>query len=96
MPPSVQTRRLPRAGTRTGRDVLAGAGLASMNISQLLGYAHIAGMPPVTGLYTALAPVLLFALLGSSRHLVVAADSGTAALLAGAVSNLAGVRAAVP
>lgn len=89
MPPSVQTRRLPRAGTRAGRDVLAGAGLASMNIPQLLGYAHIAGMPPVTGLYTALAPVLLFALLGSSRHLVVAADSGTAALLAGAVSNLA-------
>jgi high affinity sulfate transporter 1 len=71
------------------RDLLAGVGLAAMNIPQLLGYARIAGMPPVTGLYTAVLPVLLFALLGSSRHLVVAADSATAAVLAGALGNLA-------
>lgn len=77
---------LPR-GAR--RDLLAGVGLAAMNLPQLLGYARIAGMPPVTGLYTAVLPVLLFALLGSSRHLVVAADSATAAVLAGALGNLA-------
>jgi SulP family sulfate permease len=71
------------------RDVLAGVTLASMNIPQLLGYARIAGMPLVTGLYTALLVPIAFAALGSSRHLVVAADSGTAAILAGALSHMA-------
>jgi sulfate permease, SulP family len=56
-------------------DALAGVTLASINIPQVLGYARIAGMPVVTGLYTVLLPVLAFAVLGSSRHLVVAADS---------------------
>lgn len=71
------------------RDVLAGITLASMNIPQLLGYARIAGMPLVTGLYTALLAPVAFAMFGSSRHLVVAADSGTAAILAGALSHMA-------
>ncbi|HEV2442200.1 MAG TPA: SulP family inorganic anion transporter [Steroidobacteraceae bacterium] len=71
------------------RDALAGVTLASMNVPQLLGYARIAGMPLVTGLYTALLVPIAFALFGSSRHLVVAADSGTAAILAGALSHMA-------
>ena len=70
-------------------DALAGITLASMNVPQLLGYARIAGMPLVTGLYTALLVPVAFAALGSSRHLVVAADSGTAAILAGALSRMA-------
>jgi len=70
-------------------DIIAGVTLASMNIPQLLGYARIAGMPLVAGLYTALLAPIAFAALGSSRHLVVAADSGTAAILAGALSHLA-------
>ena len=71
------------------RDALAGITLASMNVPQLLGYARIAGMPLVTGLYTALLVPIAFALFGSSRHLVVAADSGTAAILAGSLSHMA-------
>jgi high affinity sulfate transporter 1 len=71
------------------RDVLAGVTLASMNIPQLLGYARIAGMPLVAGLYTALLAPVAFAMFGSSRHLVVAADSGTAAILAGALTRMA-------
>jgi sulfate permease, SulP family len=71
------------------RDALAGVTLASMNIPQLLGYARIAGMPLNTGLYTALLAPIAFAIFGSSRHLVVAADSGTAAILAGALSRMA-------
>jgi sulfate permease, SulP family len=71
------------------RDMLAGVTLASMNVPQLLGYARIAGMPLVTGLYTALLVPIAFAAFGSSRHLVVAADSGTAAILAGALSHMA-------
>lgn len=78
-------------GGRRGavRDALAGITLASMNVPQLLGYARIAGMPLVTGLYTALLVPIAFALFGSSRHLVVAADSGTAAILAGSLSHMA-------
>lgn len=78
--------RGPRAVVR---DALAGITLACMNVPQLLGYARIAGMPLITGLYTALLVPIAFAVFGSSRHLVVAADSGTAAILAGALSQMA-------
>jgi len=71
------------------RDTVAGVVLASMDIPQVLGYARIAEMPVVTGLYTALLAPLAFALFSSSRHLVVAADSGTAAILAGSLSPMA-------
>jgi sulfate permease, SulP family len=70
-------------------DVLAGVTLASMNIPQVLGYTRIAGTPVVTGLYTVLLPLIAFAVFGSSRHLVVAADSATAAILWGSVSRRA-------
>ena len=80
-----------RPVTRQGaiRDIIAGITLASMNVPQVLGYTRIALTPIVTGLYTALLPVFVFALLGSSRHLVVAADSATAAILAGSLSHMA-------
>lgn len=71
------------------RDIGAGVGLAAMNIPQALGYARIAGMPVVTGLYTLLLPLVAFAFIGSSRFLVVAADSATAAVLAGGLAPLA-------
>src|SRR5665213_103736 len=80
-------RPLERAGSI--RDALAGVTLAAMNIPQALGYASIAGMPAVTGLYTLLGPLMAFAAFGSSRYLVVAADSATAAILAGGLSPLA-------
>lgn len=73
------------------RDALAGFTLAAMNIPQALGYTKIAGTPVVTGLYTLLLPLVVFAALGSSRYLVVAADSATAAILAGALSTMAPV-----
>jgi MFS superfamily sulfate permease-like transporter len=80
-------RPLTRAGTL--RDVFAGVNLASINIPQVLGYARIAGTPLVTGLYTVLLPLLAFALFGSSRHLVVAADSATAAIFYSSLSRMA-------
>ena len=70
-------------------DVFAGLTLATMNIPQLLGYTRIAGTPLVFGLYTALLPPIAFALFGSSRHLVVAADSATAAIFSGSLSHMA-------
>ena len=71
------------------RDAFAGLTLASMNIPQVLGYTRIAGTPVVTGLYTVLLPLVAFALFGSSRHLVVAADSATAAIFASSLSSMA-------
>ena len=65
-----------------------------MNIPQALGYTRIAGMPIVTGFYTLLLPLLAFAVFGSSRYLVVAADSATAAILAGGLSPMASVGSA--
>jgi SulP family sulfate permease len=73
---------LPIVPARVSIDVVAGATLAALAIPEVMGYTKIAGMPVVTGLYTLLLPVLAFAIFGSSRHLVVGADSATAAILA--------------
>ena len=80
---------LPIERSRAPADVLAGVTLAALGIPEVLGYAKIAGMPLVTGLYTMLLPMAVYAILGSSRHLVVAADSATAAILAAGLSGLA-------
>ena len=71
------------------RDVLSGVVLAAMDVPQVLGYSKIAGMPVVTGLYSLMLPLVAFAAFGSSRYLVVAADSATAAIFAGGVSGIA-------
>jgi sulfate permease, SulP family len=78
---------LDRKGFPT--EVIAGVTLAALAIPEVMGYTSIAGMPVITGLYTILVPLLLFALLGSSRHLVVGADSATAAILAAGLAGLA-------
>ena len=82
---------LPIDRAQVPADMLAGMTLAALGIPEVLGYAKIAGMPVVTGLYTMLLPMAVFAVLGSSRHLVVAADSATAAILAAALTGLAAV-----
>jgi high affinity sulfate transporter 1 len=71
------------------RDCITGVSVASINIPQVLGYARIAGAPVVTGLYTVLLPLVAFAVFGSSRHLVVAADSATAAIFSSSLSQMA-------
>ena len=80
---------LPIHQSEVAADVLAGITLAAVSIPVALGYAKIAGMPVVTGLYTLLLPMAVFAVLGSSRHLVVGADSATAAILGAALAGLA-------
>jgi MFS superfamily sulfate permease-like transporter len=80
---------LPIERSRVPAEALAGLTLAALGIPAVLGYAKIAGMPLVTGLYTMLLPTAVYAVLGSSRHLVVAADSATAVILAAALTGLA-------
>ena len=80
---------LPIRRSDVPADLLAGVTLAAVSIPVVLGYAKIAGMPVVTGLYTLLLPLAVFAVLGSSRHLVVGGDSATAAILGATLSGLA-------
>ena len=59
-----------------------------MNIPQVLGYAPIASMPPLTGLYTVLLPLVAFAVF-SSCHLLVAANSATTLIFSNSLSHMA-------
>jgi high affinity sulfate transporter 1 len=70
------------------RDVVAGVTLAALAIPEVMGYTKIAGTPVITGLYTILLPALAFAVLGSSRHLVVGGDSATAAIMYAGIAGL--------
>jgi high affinity sulfate transporter 1 len=69
-------------------DIIAGITLAAVAIPETMGYTSIAQTPIVTGLYTVIFPTLIFALLGSSRLLVVGADSATAAILAAGLAGM--------
>jgi sulfate permease, SulP family len=75
-------------------DIIAGITLAALAIPEVLGYTKISGTPLITGLYTILLPMILFALFGASRHLVVGADSATAAILASSLAAMAVPRSA--
>jgi MFS superfamily sulfate permease-like transporter len=73
---------LPIKGGQIPAELIAGITLAALAIPEVMGYTKISGTPVITGLYTILIPMALFAIFGSSRHLVVGADSATAAILA--------------
>jgi len=79
---------LPLDRSRLVPDMMAGITLAALGIPEVMGYTKIIGTPVITGLYTMLLPVLVFAIFGSSRHLVVSADSATAAMVAAALTAL--------
>src|SRR5260370_5533630 len=79
---------LPFDRVRIGPDIVAGITLAALSIPEVMGYTKIIGTPIITGLYTLFLPVVVFALLGSSRHLVVSADSATAAMIAAGLAAL--------
>lgn len=67
-------------------DIVAGLTLWGLVVPEALAYAGVAGLPPQMGLYTLLAGLLVYALLGTSRHLVVQGTSATAALIASSVT----------
>ncbi len=97
IPPPVKRRPrlfqgiLPLNRSNISNDIIGGIVLAAIGIPEVMGYTQISGTPIATGLYTLLLPAMMFAILGSSRHLVVAADSATAAILAAGLSGLAPV-----
>jgi sulfate permease, SulP family len=72
---------LPLKYSQIRPELIAGIVMATLFIPEVMGYSKIAGMPIITGIYTILLPMAIFAIFCSSRHLIVGADSATAAIL---------------
>jgi len=70
-------------------DVLAGLALWAVMVPEGMAYAGIVGVPPIMGLYTIVPALLAYALLGSSRQLVVGPDTATGLLSAVTVGAIA-------
>jgi SulP family sulfate permease len=80
---------LPLDPAKVPLEIVAGITFAAFAIPEVMGYTKIAGMPLITGIYTILLPMVVFAIFGSSRHLAVGADSATAAILAAGLLTIA-------
>jgi high affinity sulfate transporter 1 len=94
--PSGIARWIPGVATLRGysfgwlaRDLFAGLALTAILVPAGLAYAEAAGLPAVYGLYATAVPLLVYALLGPSRILVVGPDSALAALIVATVAPLA-------
>ena len=70
-------------------DLRAGVVLTALLIPVGIGYAEVAGLPPETGLYATIIPLLAYALFGPSRVLVLGPDSALAPIIAVAIVPLA-------
>ena len=78
-----------RRGEGLRRDLLAGVVLAVLLVPQGMGYAQLAGLPPITGLYATLIPLVVYFLLGPSRILIISPDSAVCPLVAAAIIPIA-------
>ena len=63
------------------KDVVAGVALTAILIPVGMGYAEASGLPPIQGLYASIIPLLVYALFGPSRILVLGPDSSLAAII---------------
>src|SRR5918995_3228080 len=77
-------------GTWLRSDLIAGIVLAAILVPQGMAYAELAGLPPETGLYTTIACLIAYALMGPSRILVLGPDSSVSPLIFAAIISLAG------
>lgn len=84
--PIVSTLRNYR-GQDFPHDLVAGLIVGVITVPQAVAYAFLAGLPPQAGLYASLVPVLLYAALGSSRHLTVGPVAVAALMVAAAVAR---------
>jgi SulP family sulfate permease len=90
-PPSLPMRHwLPQYERRWLRpDVIAAAAVWAVLVPEGIAYASLAGLPPATGLFAALAPLLAYAVFGTCRQLTVGPSSAVAAYSAAAVAQVA-------
>jgi high affinity sulfate transporter 1 len=87
VPGLVSARQYDRSWLRD--DVVAGLVLTAVLIPAGIGYAEASGLPPVTGLYATIVPLLAYALVGPSRVLVLGPDSSLAPIIAASIAPLA-------
>ena len=83
------TEWLPRWRGLLKRDAVAALGVWALLVPQSMAYATLAGVPPVYGLYAAVAGLVVYGLLGTSRVLNVGPSSGPAVMTAATVAPLA-------
>src|SRR4051794_16604140 len=95
-PEPLLTRAVPVSGQlpqyrvpSARRDLLAGVTVAALALPSAMAYAEVAGVSPVTGLYALLLPTVAYALLGSSRQLIVGPEGSISALVGASVLGLA-------
>jgi MFS superfamily sulfate permease-like transporter len=72
------------------RDIVAGIVLSTLLVPQGMAYAELAGLPPITGLYTSILCLLGYAAFGPSRVLVLGPDSSLGPMIAATILPLAG------
>src|SRR5438128_12418207 len=72
------------------QDVVAGLVLTALLVPQGMAYAELAGLPPITGLYTSILCLLAYALFGPSRVLVLGPDSSLGPMIAATLVPLLG------
>jgi len=87
--PGLGTLRRYQAAWLPG-DIFAGLVLATMLVPVGIAYAAASGLPGIYGLYATIVPLLIYALFGPSRILVLGPDSALAALILGVLAPLAG------
>ncbi|SFL54515.1 high affinity sulphate transporter 1 [Bradyrhizobium sp. NFR13] len=87
--PGVRTLRQYEAAWLP-RDIVAGFVLATMLVPVGIAYAAASGLPGIHGLYATIVPLLIYALFGPSRILVLGPDSALAAVILGVVTPLSG------
>ena len=68
-------------------DAVAGLVVGVITVPQAIAYAYLAGLPPQAGLYACLAPMVIYAVLGSSRHLIVGPVAVAALMVAATVGE---------
>jgi len=71
-----------------GKDILSGIIVALVSIPISMGYAQVAGLPPVYGLYGSLLPIIAYAFISSSRQFVVGVDAMPAAMVGALLASL--------
>ena len=70
------------------KDIIAGIVVALVSIPIAMGYAQVAGLPPVYGLYGSIFPILVYCLLTSSPQFVFGVDATPAVLVGGALAGM--------
>jgi high affinity sulfate transporter 1 len=73
-----------------GHDLAAGLSIAAVALPVSVAYAELAGLSPVVGLYSSILPLVVYAIFGTSRQLMVNPDAATCAMIAAAIAPLAG------